>query len=1753
MFSQLSKGYGSWTAGYVDPYFGEKKAHDHHEFSFPEIDHESHIHGITVGSRSGRSTAMSWATAKRSREPTLDGIPLPKTYTTRKGALQLYVGPDDLEDDDEDDDNDVKEDGYALKPKYVEIKRPNGQELIDLSLKLGTMERLAMSVLQFGDQDYDHEHTSVSDAKNKAFLKFLHKVDEGFETTGIDSNVQPGGDLNNYLRDLKSSASNHSGNMRVSKSRESLELQAILRGLDNNTNWPMSYSQDGGSDRQSVGQFTRPVSRVSSRGPSPGYRYCLLRKRYFLVRPPSTPRSTYQVLSAKKLCASIKSGSYLGRPSSRVSVNDDEILEGDARGHITSASITRPVWTPAESMDDFLTESRDGFYRGEEDTDSDGGKRRGLKERSFLTNNSQLYKGRIARKGEGQRAGEGKVSSKGDGDSLSQRMTQIEEELGESTNIKRQNSENDLSSRSSHSTISEFEHENDNSNWAHNVSRTKLLINYEQDPDEGIHESDRSDIIDVEIDEKDPKEKVEVKVSSRPSSCKSDSSYSGSTSTHTPSIITLQSINSPKKTNASHENFRGLYKRRNTFAYDPTKGLVRNYHGLRRKSENNVHMKKNGNFNTSQHENSQVSQGANRYNKSSGFLHPTWTAYNNDNAHWSVNSDKDSNWPVDNEMPEIDSFAENDHNTKKEFNKISESDSAGLRQHIDDGNVETAVIDQEEYILDNIAACNEEVKQIEEQATGNDSDSDSGSSMDEELIKVILTGQTEKEVLKAENEQEVREEVGIKEIEKEEIDIMEEVEEQTENMDEVVGGTEDSLDTETQGDIEQVKSKEESDKGLEGNGTEEIEEEVEDSGTSITQHADEAELEVVGNEEANVLEDIKQEIKDETVDEENTSDVRSNRSGRKSRSKRSKSGLGSGIGSGIGSEENDDTVSAIEFALPSGTDYTLPSLDSDRLLAKTDGSNKEVQQTINDEQTGFSGSTGSYSDILASNSNSRPATATQSRPASSLKLSRPTSASARPLSATEHERDQDKTVVGGNQDVSKDAEIAVSNKDDNDVALKTGSIQNESETTKTGERNLEKTDTVKQPDKLANNDYLRKPPDIGRNDKDKTFAVEGKDKDDMSKKNHKSGELDAPKLNLKKQSDEKRPQPVPKTGKSNNERKTVGKHITPGRGVPPKLPKPDHKSKQKENEKQKDDNVDVSSKETLDKTVVEGEGLLETVSEHVSKLDKVSGDGNMEADVDVSAVMDGHDITDSIAGSTDAHSIAAELDALGLRKKSKGDLTYPLLPPGKRPKAPAEKAKIPDHIAEALNRQTDASMEYLEQDLERRGFLKDGKVTALVGESLSGPTLEAVGEGLTEEELELAKQILQQKLDEAKGKLDGKPVTKGKAKKPAGKLPKKGAKKPGKGKQVVEEKSPEELDREAIREKHEQEKKIREQEAAELQKKIAEKQRMLKEQNDLTSARSKELQEEMERLEREAEAIQRAEDEAREILADVRKKQREEREARRKADLERKKQEALERREREKKEMEDKRRKEMEMMEKIADAEMRRRMREEEERRIYEEERLAQERYEEELREAQRLEEEEEERLKEMERQAEEEAMQRLIEEREAAERERRRLREEEEALRDAENLRRLAMEVEQSKLEEERRKMQEAEEAKREAERQRLLELRQLEQEARIKMQEEIEKRRTDALARRDYNLENRLHVDKLRHGQGLTRAWTFSYFVHWPRETYESQARRRLTRRDRPIGAGDPRKVVKINNPKPKKADPLPESGEAPQAAVP
>ena len=89
---------------------------------------------------------MSWAgTRPISRQHTEGSIALPKTYSTRKGALQLFVGPDDEPEE--------KNEQMPLKPMYSQLRRQfTKQELVDLSLKLGTIERLTKSVLQFGDE-----------------------------------------------------------------------------------------------------------------------------------------------------------------------------------------------------------------------------------------------------------------------------------------------------------------------------------------------------------------------------------------------------------------------------------------------------------------------------------------------------------------------------------------------------------------------------------------------------------------------------------------------------------------------------------------------------------------------------------------------------------------------------------------------------------------------------------------------------------------------------------------------------------------------------------------------------------------------------------------------------------------------------------------------------------------------------------------------------------------------------------------------------------------------------------------------------------------------------------------------------------------------------------------------------------------------------------------------------------------------------------------------------------------------------------------------------------------------------------------------------------------------------------------------------------------------------------------------------------------------------------------------------------------
>ncbi|XP_011419996.3 calponin homology domain-containing protein DDB_G0272472 isoform X6 [Magallana gigas] len=320
MLSPLTRGYGSWDGMHYDPYSDHAA-----EEKLPFInEQEPHRHGITVGHMSRCSTSLSFKSGmappatpisrseKLQRETTHNRLSrettsvdhsskydLPKTYLTKKGALMLFTAPKD--------DQELNE-SYG-SPKVVKTHRV--KKLLDSSLKIGSLDRLAMSILQYGDEEeYDKENASISDEKKKMFIKILRKEENQRE---LDTRSQPGCDLNSYLRDLKFRASyraNMSGDTNIPRSREAMELRAILQGLQDNR-WPIVYNTESGTfeNRSSFGdQFTRPVSQQSTR------------TQASQGSGSTTPRS---ILSASKLRASLKSYStYMGRPAS-----DDTVKE----------------------------------------------------------------------------------------------------------------------------------------------------------------------------------------------------------------------------------------------------------------------------------------------------------------------------------------------------------------------------------------------------------------------------------------------------------------------------------------------------------------------------------------------------------------------------------------------------------------------------------------------------------------------------------------------------------------------------------------------------------------------------------------------------------------------------------------------------------------------------------------------------------------------------------------------------------------------------------------------------------------------------------------------------------------------------------------------------------------------------------------------------------------------------------------------------------------------------------------------------------------------------------------------------------------------------------------------------------------------------------------------------------------------------------------------------------------------------------
>ncbi|XP_021354080.1 trichohyalin-like isoform X4 [Mizuhopecten yessoensis] len=429
--------------------------------------------------------------------------------------------------------------------------------------------------------------------------------------------------------------------------------------------------------------------------------------------------------------------------------------------------------------------------------------------------------------------------------------------------------------------------------------------------------------------------------------------------------------------------------------------------------------------------------------------------------------------------------------------------------------------------------------------------------------------------------------------------------------------------------------------------------------------------------------------------------------------------------------------------------------------------------------------------------------------------------------------------------------------------------------------------------------------------------------------------------------------------------------------------------------------------------------------------------------------------------------------------------------------AQKEETIIPDFITEESARHKEESKEALEQQMV--------EMSKIVDNAMSGTVLEEDEGGLTDMELALAQKQVLERMAEAKekmGQVDNPQPPK--VEKPVkGTTGKKGGKKNIEKKVVDTEK-------EKLKEMRRVEKEKRLEEAKTLQSKIDKQQALRKAKEKEARDRGKlttdnvELELEMERLEREAEEIQQAEDDVRQALAESRKKQRDERDTRRKADLERKKQLAIERRDKEKKIMEKAKNKELEMLEKIEDANVRKRQREEEELKEEEEERLAQERLEEEMREAERLAEEEEDKLRELERQAEEEAMQRLIDEREEATRKKRQIEEQKRLVEEEEDRKREIIIKEERRLEEERSRRAEEEDRKLQEEKRRLAELQRIESEAREQMQKELAHRREMALSRRDRNLEARSNMTRLKHSQGITQPWVWSYFIQWPMETY-------------------------------------------------
>lgn len=61
------------------------------------------------------------------------------------------------------------------------------------------------------------------------------------------------------------------------------------------------------------------------------------------------------------------------------------------------------------------------------------------------------------------------------------------------------------------------------------------------------------------------------------------------------------------------------------------------------------------------------------------------------------------------------------------------------------------------------------------------------------------------------------------------------------------------------------------------------------------------------------------------------------------------------------------------------------------------------------------------------------------------------------------------------------------------------------------------------------------------------------------------------------------------------------------------------------------------------------------------------------------------------------------------------------------------------------------------------------------------------------------------------------------------------------------------------------------------------------------------------------------------------------------------------------------------------------------------------------------------------------------------------------------------------------------------------------MEIEAQERITLELERKRQEVLRLRKTNIEKKKNLEFIKSNQAYNKPWVFSYYVHWPRETYE------------------------------------------------